>query len=63
MKQTFLDYTCTRETEKAILVEDGGGEETWIPKSQIDDDSEVYKMGTEGDLVISEFFAGKLGWL
>lgn len=63
MKQTFSDYTCTRETEKAILVEGGDGEETWIPKSQIDDDSEVYKKDTEGDLVISEFLAEKLGWL
>jgi hypothetical protein len=36
-----------------MLGEDG--EQVWIPKSQIHDDSEVYKRGTEGVLVISEW--------
>lgn len=37
------------------------GESTWIPKSQITDDSEVYEMGGEGKLVITGWFANKEG--
>ncbi len=33
------------------------GEEVCIPQSQIDDDSEVWKPGQEGKLVISEWLA------
>jgi len=49
-----------RETEKALLVEIEG-EEVWLPKSQIDDDSEVYKEDTEGTLVIPLWLAEKHG--
>jgi len=51
---------AVRETEKALLVEIEG-EEFWLPKSQIDDDSEVYKDGTEGTLVIPLWLAEKHG--
>ncbi len=52
----FKGVTVLRESEKAILcVVDG--EEYWIPKSQIHDDSEVYEDGTEGTLVVSEWIA------
>lgn len=48
------------ETEKAVLcVIDG--EEKWIPKSQISDDSDVYGKGHEGDLIVTEWFAKKEG--
>jgi hypothetical protein len=43
-------------TTKAILVV-CEGEEAWIPTSQIHDDSEVYKAGTEGTLVIPRWVA------
>ena len=56
----FDDVECVKETEKAILV-DIEGDEYWIPKSQVDDDSEVYEEDTEGTLVISEWFANKEG--
>jgi hypothetical protein len=49
-----------RETEKALLV-GVEGEEVWLPKSQIDDDSEVYKDNTEGVLVIPLWLAEKHG--
>lgn len=39
-----------------------GDEEIWIPKSQITDDSEVYKSGTSGELIVTEWFARKQGW-
>ena len=38
------------------------GEEHWIPKSQITDDSEVYERGHEGKLVITHWLAQQLGW-
>ncbi|KKN72202.1 hypothetical protein LCGC14_0413390 [marine sediment metagenome] len=50
------DVTVVRETDLALLC-DIEGEEYWIPKSQIHDDSEVYEDGTEGDLVISAWLA------
>jgi hypothetical protein len=31
----------------------------WIPKSVIDNDSEAYKMGTKGCLIIHRWFAIK----
>jgi hypothetical protein len=54
------DVTVKRETEKALLCEIDG-EEVWIPKGQIDDDSEVYEMGTEGTLIISKWIAEQKG--
>lgn len=50
------NVTVIRDTEKALLVEIEG-EEVWIPKKMIDDDSEVYKIGTEGTLVIPLWLA------
>lgn len=50
------NVTVRRETELALLcVIDE--ELVWIPKSQIHDDSEVYRKGTEGTLVIPEWLA------
>jgi hypothetical protein len=39
---------CSTATNKAILVA-CEGEEVWVPTSQVHEDSEVYKPGTEGD--------------
>lgn len=55
-----LDATALRSTDKALLVE-VDGEELWIPHSQIDDDSEVYREGDAGQLVISEWIAKQKG--
>lgn len=52
------------ETEKAILIEsEEFDEDTWIPQSQIDDDSEIWKKGQTGNLIISDWIAEKLGLL
>jgi hypothetical protein len=56
------DARAIRETEKALLVELEDGEEVWIPKSVIDDDSEVFGVGDEGKLVVEGWFAVKQGW-
>lgn len=51
---------CTRETEKALLIEPAGVENAedrsmWLPKSQIDPKSQINIMGDVGVLVISEW--------
>lgn len=51
-----------RETDKAILVV-LDKDQIWIPKSQITDDSNVWKEGQEGDLYVSEWFAEQRGWI
>lgn len=50
------DVTVMRVTEKAVLCM-VDGKEVWIPQSQIHDDSEVWKEGDEGTLVIPEWLA------
>ena len=52
-----------RETEKAILFRTDDGEEYWIPKSQIHDNSEVWKAGDVGMIVVTEWFAKKMEWI
>lgn len=52
----LADVTVEHETEKAILC-NIDGEKIWIPKSQIQPDSEVFELGTEGFLVVSRWFA------
>jgi hypothetical protein len=55
-----------RETEKAVLIEsenfDSDSCQEWIPKSQIHDDSEIWKADQKGDLVIHDWFARINGW-
>ena len=51
-----------RATERAFLVRIEG-EEHWFPQSQICDDSEVYKAGDEGTLVITRWIAQQKGLL
>jgi len=57
------------ETDKAIGVkrpEDSSEEDFdetpfWVPKSVLHDDSEVWKKGDEGDLVVKHWWAEKNG--
>lgn len=55
--------TCLRNSGKALLVEldDAPGEPMWIPQSQIEEDSEVYDKGHEGDVIVTDWWAGKNG--
>jgi hypothetical protein len=59
--ESFPDAKCIRETAKAILVMLDDDRNVWIPKSVIDDDSEVYKDGTDGVLIVQRWFAEKEG--
>lgn len=61
----YGNVTVIRETDKAILVhftEDSYADDLWIPKSVIDDDSEVWneKNGT-GELIVAGWWAEKQG--
>jgi len=60
MVAKFENCQTVRETDMALLIS-VDGDEYWIPKSQIDDDSEVYKHPTEGVLIISEWLAIQKG--
>jgi len=53
-----------RETDKALLIYiEDIGDEVWVPKSVIHDDSEIWEAGQEaGELVVTEWFAHKAGW-
>lgn len=41
-----------KETEKAIQIRTEEGDEAWIPKVLVDDKSEIWKEGDEGELAI-----------
>jgi len=58
----FEGVTVQRESAsgKALLCS-VDGDSHWIPKSQIDDDSEVYEANTEGTLIIPRWLAEKNG--
>jgi coenzyme F420-reducing hydrogenase beta subunit len=55
------DVECIHATDKAIRVRLPDGDEHWIPQSQVDEDSEVWKQGDEGKLVITAWIAAQRG--
>ena len=55
----YGSVTVTAETDKALQI-DG---EFWVPKSQRHDDSEVWGLGDEGELVVKTWFAKQRGWV
>lgn len=59
--ESYERCECIGETEKAIKVVIPGLERLhyWIPKSVVDEDSEVYKDGTDGTLIVASWFAEK----
>lgn len=50
-----------RSTDMALLVKLDTGEEVWIPKSVIHDDSECYEDGGEGTVVVHSWWAERNG--
>ncbi len=54
----FEDVSVIKETEKAILclIE---GEEYWVAKSLIHEDSQVTEMGDDGILIVPRWWAKK----
>jgi len=58
---TMYEVVCVGETDNALRVE-FDGEQVWVPKSVVDDDSEVFERGHTGNLVVAEWWADKHGW-
>lgn len=60
-KEEFDGVTAVKETDAALLCSFVGDGDHWIPKSQIDEDSEVNQEGDQGTLVVSAWIAGEKG--
>lgn len=57
----FPRASCQGETDKALLIHFDTGEQHWMPKSQIDDDSEVFERGHFGTFICSQWIAEQKG--
>lgn len=57
----FDDVWIEHETDKAVLCFGIKEHGVWIPKSQVHDNSEIWKKGDEGTLVITRWWAEKDG--
>lgn len=63
----FPAVTVLREThpgyknQGAILVRLDDDREAWVPKSVISEDSEVWADGTDGELIVPQWWATKEG--
>lgn len=53
----FSHSRALKESKGGALLVEVEGSEVWIPSKLIDDKSEVWRKGDEGDLVISRWFA------
>ena len=53
---------CITENPKSIVLKDLCDKEFCIPKSVIHDDSEVWKFGDKGRLIVKTWWAEKEGW-
>lgn len=62
MPVSLGNVTCTRMTPKAILVVMMGGKEEWIPQRAVHENSEVWRQGMVGKLVVASWFARLRGW-
>ena len=58
---TFEHVTAIAATDKAVLCELDDGGQHWVPQSQIHEDSEVWKRGDTGTLVVTQWWAEKQG--
>ena len=56
-----IECTALQQTAKGLLVRSEDGKEAWLPQSQIHDDSEVWKKGQKGKLVIPTWLAEDKG--
>ena len=64
MSYIIEDAKIVKDTGKAILVNAPEfNEDVWIPQSQVDDNSEIWKEGESGDLLVTDWFAEKQGWI
>lgn len=52
---------CLIKTERAIMIRHENGRDYWIPQSQIHADSEVWRKGQSGRLVVKTWVARDKG--
>jgi len=63
-KYTIEDAEAVGETPKGLWISASEFDENvFVPYSQIHDDSEVYRVGHDGALVVNEWFAEQRGWV
>ena len=53
----FEDCTIISETEQAFKVKQDDGTMFWVPKSQVHDNSEVYRVKDHGTLTVNRWWA------
>lgn len=58
----YIELYCTalHSTDKALLC-DFGDSQQWIPHNHIHDDSDVYKPGDKGEILVTEWIAREKG--
>lgn len=56
-----ISGTVLRKSGKAVLVDRGHGDESWIPLSVIEDGGDDIDVGDEVDLEVASWFARKEG--
>lgn len=52
---------CLRETDKALLIQPHKGDDFWVPKSCVHDDSYIVHEGDIGRLAVVAWWAEKEG--
>ena len=57
----FSDVKIVHQTDRAIKVKLDDEREIWVPKSVIHDNSEIWKVEEEGDLMVKRWWAEKEG--
>lgn len=65
-KDDTYEMRCTlvkKDTGDALLCVTKEHGEVWIPKSMIHEDSETYKAGTDGTLIVKQWLAEQRGWV
>lgn len=65
MAVEFDNCYAEHQTNKALLVyiPEISDEPQWVPQQHITDDSEVYRKGDEGKLVVTDYIAEQKGWV
>ena len=59
--QIWISVTVKHETRAAILCEHGMGKDQWVPKSQILDYSDDYRIGDTIEIEVPEWLAIEKG--
>jgi hypothetical protein len=59
---SFPNSKAIKATRTDVLVE-VDGKQRWVPQRWIHDDSEIWRAGDEGVLVVEEWWVEENGWL